>query len=330
MYKLIVEPKRIFLVGGLSAILILLIVLTPLSSWDWVHIALIAAFFVNGPHFAVSYLLFYRRYRYAVALPVKRLTVGVVLPVILISVCFLGIVIQSTSPLVFLFYSMTILVGLHYVKQGFGVFIYENARHKLFLNVSERALLLAAMYLLWIGSLIVVWSAVNRILHYYDLEIVTISISSDFLGVGYALLVGSIVLCVTSLGLFAKRTGGISLSGAVGVLIQYLWVAPLGYVPEVIYVIPFFHSLQYLLISNEAVHRVDPPEALGGVRHFVKWWGMAFVLGYLGFEFIPTSIDTMGIVTLNATYALVSFIFVINIHHYFIDGVIWTKKSKMV
>ncbi|WP_154320263.1 hypothetical protein [Acinetobacter towneri] len=63
---------------------------------------------------------------------------------------------------------------------------------------------------------------------------------------------------------------------------------------------------------------------------FLRWWGVAFILGALLFEFIPDYLDANFLINNNLTphLFLISFIFFINIHHYFIDSVIWKAGNK--
>jgi len=62
------------------------------------------------------------------------------------------------------------------------------------------------------------------------------------------------------------------------------------------------------------------------------WWGGAFILGALFFEFIPNFLDENFPVFTHITpnLFLISFILFINIHHYFIDSVIWKGTNPDV
>lgn len=322
---------RIWLLGGMSLLTITLITLTPIRSLDWWYVAYIASFFVNSPHFAVSYLFYYRRWQQGEEIPVKRFLVGVGIPSILIGVCAWSLWSESAMGLIALYLTMTILVGLHYVKQGFGIFIFESAQRRVFLSSRDRSLLLLAMYSLWIGSLMIVWSASVRLLNWYGLEVPTISLGEGWQIIGYGLLIVSLVLSCLVLAKNYFRGRYFAPSGIIALLIQYVWIAPVGWIPEVLFVIPFFHSLQYLLLAKNAVDRIDPPtKETAHSSRWLRWWGLAFVLGLAGFEVLPKLLDDVITVAWQPAFYLISFILVINIHHYFIDGVVWSKKSKMV
>ncbi len=122
-------------------------------------------------------------------MPVKRFFVSVIIPIVLISICAWSLWSESALGLIALYLTMTILVGLHYVKQGFGIFIFESAQRKVFLASKERWLMLIAMYSLWIGSLMIVWSASVRLLNWHGLEVPTISLGEGWQILGYGLLV---------------------------------------------------------------------------------------------------------------------------------------------
>jgi hypothetical protein len=315
----------------MSLVTIAVIILTPMRSLDWWYITYLASFFVNSPHFAVSYLFYYRRWKQGREIPLKRFLVGVIIPIILIGICAWSLWSKSALGLVALYLTMTILVGLHYVKQGFGIFIFESAQRRVFLASKERSLMLLAMYSLWVGSLLIVWSASVRLLNWHGLEVPTISLGEGWQILGYGLLVVSLVLSCTVLVKGYFRGQDFAPSGIIALLIQYVWIAPLGWIPEVLFVIPFFHSLQYLLLAKNAVDKIDSTtKDTSYSSRWLRWWGLALVLGLAGFEVLPKLLDDVMTVAWQPAFYLISFILVINIHHYFIDGVVWSKKSKMV
>lgn len=105
------------------------------------------------------------------------------------------------------------------------------------------------------------------------------------------------------------------------------------------FMIPFFHSLQYLLFSfayvkNKYNALSESPNLLKKRKRMIKGAGLyiltSFVTGWLFFEFIPEFLDKT--VTYNTKIFGVSlFMFLfhifINIHHYFIDFAIWRRDN---
>ena len=105
-------------------------------------------------------------------------------------------------------------------------------------------------------------------------------------------------------------------------------------------VIPFFHSLQYLPFA--AMFRKNKVNAqltgITGVPYRAKFvfsfWGyivLSVVIGGLVFYAIPFGIDqvrTAGILPTPPMLVMAFFTVFLNIHHYFIDSVIWRKNSE--
>ncbi|MCY1551726.1 hypothetical protein D9M68_880740 [compost metagenome] len=122
-----------------------------------------------------------------------------------------------------------------------------------------------------------------------------------------------------------------SITAVTPLVVIYVWLSPFLTHPFFLYMIPFFHSLQYLLFSG--AYTRDKVEASGsGSRGYLIWWGGAFVLAALVFEVIPTAIDDAGLHSGEITpkLALVAFLLFINIHHYFIDNVLWRGDNPQV
>ncbi len=115
-----------------------------------------AAFVINDPHFAVTYLLFYRngvarafdralqpsqRARYFVA--------GIVVPLGLAIWAVSALATKSALALGLMIQLMFLLVGWHYVKQGFGVMVVLAARRGIRFSRPERLALLTHCFAGW-------------------------------------------------------------------------------------------------------------------------------------------------------------------------------------
>src|SRR5512140_2835497 len=115
-----------------------------------------AAHVLNDPHFAATYLLFYKdgrarafgdafgpwqRARYVVA--------AVVVPLVLGAWALGALVTKSAFALGLMMELMFLLVGWHYVKQGFGVMTVLAARRGVRFGPRERRIVLAHCYAGW-------------------------------------------------------------------------------------------------------------------------------------------------------------------------------------
>jgi len=311
-------------------------------------IAFHAAYVINDPHFAVTYLLFYRDVRNRAFgksfEPVQRaryLIAGFAVPVALAAWGIAGIASGSARALGFLFELMFLLVGWHYVKQGFGVLTVLSARRGVRFSPLERKVVLAHCYAGWAyawanpasASKLVEEKGVvyTALAHPRALEIVALSI---------ALL--SALALIGVLWLKVRREGGLPFVPVAGFLIT-VWLLTVysSLDPLMIYVIPALHSVQYLYFvwlmkRNEAREREGPPSfGRPASAQLAILAASAVGLGWVLFHGAPEFLDGVFVLrnpnaaetALGATpYFAVLFAFV-NIHHYFMDTVIWRREN---
>ena len=93
------------------------------------------AYVINDPHFAVTYLLFYKDVRkralgrdFTLAQRIRYLVAGLVVPLALAAWAVVALALHSAQTLGWMIQLMFLLVGWHYVKQGFGVLTVLSAR----------------------------------------------------------------------------------------------------------------------------------------------------------------------------------------------------------
>jgi len=123
--------------------------------------------------------------------------------------------------------------------------------------------------------------------------------------------------------------------------------------PEWALIAPFFHGLQYILFVTaykrgemharlRALEETQPPHEPPALQKQAKrlrnraqeFFALAFLLGIFAFNVIPSGMD-MGAKSLYAV-ALPTGMFVllfavfINVHHFFIDNVLWRRENKDV
>lgn len=113
---------------------------------------------------------------------------------------------------------------------------------------------------------------------------------------------------------------------------QFIWFAakPAG---SFTYLVPFFHSLQYLLLawSLQLKERLDQ-RALVPSRSYVwresaRWMGICVVGGYAMFWLLPRIGSHFG---RPAAFSTAIVLAAIQLHHFFVDGVIWRLRNPGV
>lgn len=347
----------VLLLGGASvlAFLVLQVVAVEgegLSMLAWVMLAL--ANVVNHPHFAHSYQLFYgawpqlRRGEFPKTLARGWWLSGVVVPTLM--ALFLGAAAYRWSLGDKFWMGLAVnlmgaLVGWHYVKQGFGMAMTDAAFKRCFWSASARRALLWNAYACWAYA----WAVVNTSSagsYFWGVFNVRAAVpESMLLAVGLLAAASSAWVGLTVYGAVSawRRAGvtwsGMPLNGVLAYVITlYLWTAFAGINPAYALVIPFFHSLQYLTVVWR--YKLNEARTAGGIDATGRaaLWRFAargFVLGALGFWLLPGLLErwqTGGWPTLTGGTSLaiaVAWLF-INVHHYFIDTVLWRRENPNV
>jgi len=124
------------------------------------------------------------------------------------------------------------------------------------------------------------------------------------------------------------------------VVTQLVWFIPGSYIKSFYLFVPMFHSLQYLLIawSLQLKEKMDLRKITPSVNYVVKesirWGAINLVLGAMLFTWIPIAMHFIlkEVFDLDYPYLFVLGIMIagVQIHHFFVDGVIWKLKKKTV
>jgi len=336
---------EMFLIGGLS-------IVTCLGFWAFAEksssvytisqLAFSLAFVINHPHFLTSYTLLYGDFRKNVISKPKYFWAAVIVPVALASLLAYALVSQDPIFLSHIVNTMFFLVGWHYTKQIFGCVIVTCARRKMYFTTLERRVLLSNLFSLWALSFVRAQAGMNTY-DFYGVKYASINLPTASIDLAY--------YCVAMTGLvliylmFKKyiREGRVPNSSALAaILALYVWYLPQFSHPHFAYLIPLFHSLQYLVFvwsfkSNQVQDRIknlkNAEMRKAWVTQFVGYMFLAVALGALSFEFIPNWLDRQSLVTgagLGTSPILAATLLFINIHHYFIDNVIWRSQNQEI
>lgn len=308
--------------------------------------------FINSPHFAHSYQIFYRGYAakaFAWSTPpvlrARYVFAGLVVPVLLVAFFAAGVAWKDATFLGYGLNIMGIFVGWHYVKQGYGMIVVDSVLKKNFFNETEKRMLLANSYAVWVA----VWLHVNHTLKSRDLwglETYTIPFPTA------VVIAATVLAALTSIGaviaIMARRhvrTGRpFPLSGATAYFAAlYVWLLASWLDPIVVMVVPVFHSLQYQIVvwrfelnrqrglqpdgtdPQRPARRWDTPRG-----RFALFSVLGILSGYIGFWSLPQFLDRFvdydkGV--FGATLFMFLFWVFINVHHYFLDSVMWRREN---
>ena len=295
-----------------------------------------AAYVVNDPHFTVTYLLFYKDVRARLKNP-RFVIAGFAVPVLLVSWAAFALVTRNAQLLGWMVQLMYLLVGWHYAKQGFGVLTVLSARRGVRIEGRTRAAVLFHAYAGWAFAWanpatpagefeekgVVYWAPP----HPRWFEIAT----------GTVFAVSTLLLLVV---LYRSRKQRLPWAPLFAFLVTvWAWTIFTTIDPVVVYFIPLLHSVQYLYFvwlmkRNEARAEEGPPRFGRPVAVRLGILALSAVgLAWLLFHGVPDFLD-LAVTrrfppseSLGATPFLAAFFVFVNLHHYFMDTVIWRREN---
>lgn len=315
---------------------------------------LMLTYFVNHPHFIASYQLLYEDFpaKLREARQTHRrqwlryLNAGIFVPVIMLLFFAYAFYAQREYIFGYGMYALYFFVGWHYVKQSYGVLIVLSALKKSYFNRGERLILLLNSYLIWANSWlpgrkidpgVMPQQSFNLGVYYTDLYFPVPSFLIELL-YWSLYLYGALCLGMLAFKWWREKQRP-SLSGVIGYASMYILLLLAWHHPLWAFAAPMFHSLQYLLFVwaykrgeadiHRAGHLWTREEAK---KHMKRFAAIACLGGALLFYMIPHALEKWLAGSFNMLLLPITFSFTIflNIHHYFIDNVIWKKENPMV
>ena len=228
---------------------------------------------------------------------------------------------------------MLFTVGWHYTKQVFGCMMVYAYFDKYAMSLRQRTITKYALLSIWwlnfaYGNVKGVQNNFSQFKYYsFDLPDILVPITELVVAAGIVLVAYEV---------FWKnykekgRAPGVNM--VVPFVALYVWWLPITRQFEFYFLLtPLFHSLQYLAfvykMEDTRLRGLDHPE----IRATVLTVGIVLA-GWMAFEFLPNEIDT-ALGTFNSWQMFFFFtaaMLFINIHHYFIDNVLWRFRDPEV
>lgn len=327
-------------IGGLSIILLPIFFLIP-SSERFIEpltpVLYTLAFLVNYPHFTISYQLLYGDYRKHLFKDLKYLWAGIIVPLLMVAYLAFALSTPGTDYLVYFVQFMFVIVGWHYTKQTYGVVMVTAAQKNYYFTSFEKLVLRTNMYGLWLTSFISFNVGAFDQPAYWGIEYTSLNFPKESLYIAYGVTAFTLIIgTITMLVRINREKKWPPIISIIGFVTIYAWFLPLFHNPLYFLAIPFFHSIQYFTFVY-ALKKGEADDVKTSSFEAKKlvfiYLGFSILTGAFLFEISPRILD-VAIHYDQDIYGQGLFLFIfsvfINIHHYFIDNVIWRRDNKEV
>ena len=345
--------------GSIIALIFLAIFLQPTQAEyeTTVSIFLALSVLINYPHFAQSYMLFYTDYKEKIkgtnipfSLRIRYILYGIPVPLLIAGYFGYFLIYPHQDLLIFSIYAMAFFVGWHYVKQGYGMIILDSVLKKSFFSATEKKILLINAYVGWLSSFAWIASSETSYTNMFGLNYQKLHLHYPeelrFLAL-FAIICSTLPTIIILVQTLIKKGKDAPWCGIMAYITSiYIWLFVAQINPLFLIVIPAFHSLQYsavvskyILNKHQDINDAAPKYSFLSLTlrahhvQLMKFYLYSIVLGWAGFWgasylLSPFVTPFEGFDGINI-FIIMTTVF-INIHHYFLDNVLWRKENTSV
>jgi len=301
----------------------------------WVPIAtFVGSVLVNYPHYAATYYRVYRR-----GGEVKKYAFESVWSPLLLAVVGVAALFSPAgfAPWYCMGYILT--SGYHYSGQTYGISLIYAGKSGIRFNTWQKWCILLPVYCVYLYPTINGNTPDAKTITFFGVQLPALNIPPVFsvllLDLFYAGLGLYVILNFYLWFAQKKRLPGIV---HVVVFAQIIWYSVGSMVPGFFSFVPFFHCLQYLVITAyfdfKEVLAGHPERIPATSAHYLRsfWFGRYYlwqvIVGSILFLLLPLLISGFGLASLPlAAAVVVSFL---NMHHFVLDGAIWKLRKPEV
>jgi len=229
-----------------------------------------------------------------------------------------------------------ITLGWHYSKQAYGIMMVYAAKTQYPLENWQKDLLRYSLFGIWWTYLFDVNAGFKQFqfgaFTYYNLNW-----GISWMGVSQVYLLFSLLIVgyFVYLKNYVERGVVPHLNMLAPQLASYLWFVPGIYLKTPGYfefIVPFFHSLQYLAFVYRVETRDFPQSPQKQIARSIVIISSIVLVGFISYDVIPNLMDKSFSPDLTAKvgfFAVAAYLF-LNIHHYIIDNAIWTRNQPLL
>ncbi|PAY17096.1 hypothetical protein CKO51_23310 [Rhodopirellula sp. SM50] len=346
--KALISPRIDAICGGGLSLVIALVVIAygsiSSSGMDNMLIAVNAYLFsdllINGPHFMASYRVLYSRRKNFRQHPMVTIGAPVLALAFLVYIAFWSLQEGSSSVeqmqgrqptgMIVLGWLAPVLLGWHYVGQSWGATACFAHLAGFKMTARDRRLIRCGFYALFVYhvtwgvesmGLLTSWLPQQR--------------AGEFLMESLMQICRVVVLVCFLLGLWGFRLMSVEQGRAVPATVWLPWVATFSWYvmvdiyPQSFFLLQIFHAVQYLMFPA----RVEM-NARGNTRrmklHMLIYYAALVMIGFVVFEWTQILGWTMSTVSVPFLFLGTATMMIVNVHHYFIDAVIWKIRDPEI
>ncbi|MGB0598157.1 MAG: hypothetical protein ACPGLY_15835 [Rubripirellula sp.] len=250
---------------------------------------------------------------------------------------------QPTSMLFLSLYVAPIVLGWHYVGQSWGTTACFAFLSGFRMSVTQRRLIRSGFYALFAYHVVWAFSSMQLLQTWYPEQQ-----AGEYMNAAVMSTCRVVVLACFALGIFGFYQMARDHQKRVPALVWLPWLATFSWYvmvdisPASFFLLQIFHALQYLMfparveinhyVEREQGERESEQSERGHLRfHMIAYYLALVVVGLFAFEWTqvlewtlvknpPSNLVALGTATM----------IVINLHHYFIDAVIWKIRDPEV
>jgi hypothetical protein len=324
-----------FFVGGITIFAFLILSITyTIGHVDktWIYsVAALLVWVCNWPHFAATNYRLYHTKENILQYPVTAMVTPPLLIVVVILAFALPTVIAPPLIAFYLLWS-----SYHFCGQSVGITLIYARRAGYQVGRLERLALSGFIFGTYFLAAIRANVGINE-RPYYGVMYSSLNLPQFAV---YIAIVWLVICGLASLGFIIRwsliNNRRLPTIVFLPAITQFVWFVH-GWSgnahPGFYELVPFFHSLQYLLIAwmvqlkeRMETKQIAPSSSYVWKESF-RWGAIIFVGGALLFWLLPRSATVVGFDLQIATAILIT---VVQIHHFFVDGVIWKLKNPKV
>jgi hypothetical protein len=323
-------PVDIFFIGGSSFLLFFLFMFfyTEIRTPEVISAGIMLSWVINWPHFSMSTYRLYQNKANVQQYPIT----AYVIPFVVIG----GVFLSFAYPDLVAPYFVKLFVlwsPYHYSGQTLGITLIYAMRSGIRFSTWERRALWAFVFGTYFVSTI--RAEVSREgYQFYGIKYASFGVPQWLATISeYAMWIALVLFIAMVIFWCYKNKRVIPLIIVLPAATQYLWFVQSIYMPSFQEFVPLFHSLQYILIAwgLQLKLKLDTkniqPSKRYAVNETTRWLALNIAGGALLFYFLPKIGVVLGYTSLFSIAVVYS---AIQIHHFFVDGVIWKLKNQTV